>query len=916
MLALLCCIGGINARPVDAQKALRVGQKFVAANFSPSRQSNELQLVYSGVSERSETCFYVFNAGNDGFVIVSADDRFRPIVGYSDEGPFATENMSPELAFYLDKIIEARTSRNAVVIDNTAEEWQSVMGTGRLLSRNGGRGVDYICSTKWNQDSPYNLYAPEASSGPGGRCYAGCVATAMSQVMKQWDHPTQGTGTHSYYCSGYGRLSANFGETTYDWDHMTERLGGNSTDEEIEAVALLMYHCAVAVDMGFSPTGSGANSWDVPRAIRQYFSYANQAVLRSRDEYTLADWQDLLKAEFDLGWPVYYSGFSSTAGHAFVCDGYDDNDLFHFNWGWGGSSDGWFVIDEIDYADWAQAIFNYVPTNVYNYMPLQPENLDVVSLGDTDYSATISWTNPTHNIHATPIDVIDQIVVTRDDVVVFIADSVAPGLNMTFTDHYMPTMVNYAVYAVVNDAKGLEAVEEGVTLGPNCVWTMEMSGPEQNWDGASITLFNSAGVQIADLSPVATKTTRNIDMPVGHVALDWNKPTQNVETISFSLKDAEGNPIVAFEGSSSDLPNGLFFIANNTCGDDHNTSVPSNLSAHRDGNAVMLQWESTDDAYAFGIYRDQLLIALAYDNQFIDAEADEGLHTYFVTSYNEQGESSPSNLCNVEEEGECDAPLNLNYELANNKVKLTWEAPQGQTPTGYYVYRRIKGQDFKRIKAVVNTTYNDNYGSLPDELYEYAVAAYYQGTECTSSFATSELQPEMHFVAVNKTIIPMHLEADYDEGTVVLNWAPAIKAETYNLYRNGELLAEGLTETTYTDTTADLHENHRYFVTGRTEFIESSPSNEAEVNWAADVNENTESQIVSIYPNPTSGTLHIEGNDLRQVSVYNLMGQKVRQTAAQGTHTTLDLTEFPEGVYFIQVETHFGNEIHSIVKIK
>ena len=149
--------------------------------------------------------------------------------------------MSPELAFYLEKIIEARTNRNAVIFDDTEQEWQSVATTGHMLSRNGGRGVDYICTTKWNQDSPYNFYAPEAGSGPGGRCYAGCVATAMSQVMKRWDYPTQGSGSHSYYCQGYGSQSANFGATTYDWEHMPDRLNGAS-QQEIEAVALLMYH--------------------------------------------------------------------------------------------------------------------------------------------------------------------------------------------------------------------------------------------------------------------------------------------------------------------------------------------------------------------------------------------------------------------------------------------------------------------------------------------------------------------------------------------------------------------------------------------------------------------------------------------------------------------------------------------------
>ena len=148
LFAMLCGMATMQARPVDVEQAKELGQKFANAKFSKTMQTNELQLVYTGVSDRNEACFYAFNAGTEGFVIVSADDRFRPIVGYSDEGPFETENMSPELKFYLERIIEARTSRNAVLIDGTAEEWQSVAATGRLLSRNGGRGVDYICSTK------------------------------------------------------------------------------------------------------------------------------------------------------------------------------------------------------------------------------------------------------------------------------------------------------------------------------------------------------------------------------------------------------------------------------------------------------------------------------------------------------------------------------------------------------------------------------------------------------------------------------------------------------------------------------------------------------------------------------------------------------------------------------------------------
>ena len=338
LLALLLGINYLNASPIDLEKAKTLAKKFACFKFNSGFENSDVQLVYTGNSSRNEACFYVFNAGEKGFVIISADDRFRPIVGYSDEGTFETENMSPELAFYLDKIIEARTSSNAVLFDNTTEEWQSLMANGQLPSRNGGRGVDFLVSTLWNQDSPYNFYAPEASNGPGGRCYAGCVATAMSQIMKYWGYPEHGTGSHTYNAGGwwgpyYPNLSANFGATYYDWDNMPEKLYNSSPEEQIDAVATLMYHCGVAVDMGFAYDGSGANSEDVPDAINRYFSYSNHATLKRRDSYTLIQWQNKLKESFDIGWPVYYSGYSEEGGHAFVCDGYDDNNLFHFNWG-------------------------------------------------------------------------------------------------------------------------------------------------------------------------------------------------------------------------------------------------------------------------------------------------------------------------------------------------------------------------------------------------------------------------------------------------------------------------------------------------------------------------------------------------------------------------------------------------------
>lgn len=917
LIALLLGLNCLNANPIDLEKAKTIAQKFACATINNELSGNDLQLVYTGVSTRGEACFYAFNCGETGFVIVSADDRFRPIVGYSDEGPFETENMSPELAFYLGKIIEARTSRNAVLIDNAAEEWQSVLATGQLLSRNGGRGVDYICTTKWNQDSPYNLYAPEASSGPGGRCYAGCVATAMSQVMKRWDHPLQGSGSHSYYCYGYGNQSANFGATTYQWDLMPDRLGGAS-QEEIEAVALFMYHCGVSVDMNFSPSGSGANSWDVPYAIRHYFSYTNQCSLKSRDEYSLTNWQNLLKEQFDLGWPVYYSGFSNDGGHAFVCDGYDDNDLFHFNWGWGGSSDGWFVIDEIDYAGWAQAVFNYVPTDVYNYMSMQPENFEVDSHGDFDYSATLSWTNPTQNIHFEDLTTIDQIVVTRDGKVIYTEDNVTPGANMTFTDHYMPTMVKYSVYAIVHNAKGLEATNSHVILGPTCPWHIEMvSSEHEGWNGGYLSLVNSAGVELTQLAPTSSYTNANFLMPMGHVGIYWNSPAQALEKVSFVIRDDNDNPVVFFEGASNDFGKGLFFVANNTCGNEANHNAPTNLLATRNEGDINLVWDAPEgQVYHYNIYRDNLLCAISNSTSFTDADVDDGLHNYRVTAVSEQGESEPSNLSSVHQEGLCEAPANIRYEMTtNSKVKVMWDEPQDENLTGYILYRRAKGQEFKRIKMLTKTFHTDNLGSHEDELYEYAVTAYYSSDDCESGYAASESHPELNFVEVNKTIIPQHLDFLIHNGTVILEWQEATMADRYNVYRNGERIAHGVTGTVFYDYEALPSQTYRYTVTGYTACVESSPSNEVYIDWTTAIEENADAQEVSLYPNPTEDKVVIETNGLHQVRVFNVMGQEIWNQAVDGSQVTIDLSTQPKGCYFIETVTEKGCTTTKIVKL-
>ena len=915
-LVVLLSMTTLSARPIDAARAKTIGQRFAQANFDSNLRGSDLQLVYTGSSSRGETCFYAFNVGEGGFVIVSADDRFRPIVGYSDEGTFETENPSPELMFYLDKIIEARTSRNVVLFDDTEQEWQSVATTGRLLSRNGGRAVDYICTTKWNQDSPYNLYAPESNGGPGNRCYAGCVATAMSQVMKRWNHPLQGTGSYSYYCPGYGTQSANFGETTYDWEHMPDRLAGAS-QQEIEAVALFMYHCGVSVEMQFSPSGSGANSWDVPDAIQRFFSYSSHADLKWREGYSLLNWQEMLKESHDIGWPVYYSGFSNSGGHAFVCDGYDDSDLFHFNWGWGGSSDGYFVIDEIDYAGWAQAVFNYVPSDVYEYMPLQPENLAVSPSGDFDYAATLTWTNPTQDIHMQDLTNIDQIVITRNGKIIHTEDNVAPGAVMNYTDHYLPRMVDYCVYAVVHNAMGLTATVKNVLLGPTCEWTVEMtSSSSQGWNGGALSFINGAGDEVAHLSLETAEDTCTITLPLGHVEIQWLKPEQAIEDFRFKVKNGDGTLKAHFHGSSSEIQNGLFYIINNTCDNKDGETEGTHLTATISDDQVTLTWDPVENSLNYQVFRDGLLFAMTEENSFVDDDTRATFHTYHVTAFTNSGEILPSNTCSYHPESPCIIPTNLRVEATTpGKAKLTWDAPEDESVAGYMLYRRPKGGEFKRIKLTSNTNYTDNLSAQPDGLYEYTCAAYYQETHCESGYATAAGHPELNFVEFNKTIIPQHLDFYIHEGLVILEWEEGSVAEGYNVYRNGEHIAHGVTGHAFVDYTSTIGEIYNYTITGYTAHVESNPSNVVYVDWTTDVNENTVDQNISIYPNPTKNTITIEADGLRQIRVFNIMGQTVVCQTALEDNITIDLSAQPQGCYFIETATIQGCTTTKIVKL-
>ena len=324
------------AHPVTQATAKAIACKFM--------RNNDLQIVSTYQTDQEEDAFYVFNTP-DGFVIVSADDCETPIIAYSHEGCFDPDDIPIPLEDYLQDFV-ARIQygiENQVFADRkTVRQWELVKTTGRLHEGRTERSAGPLLTEKWHQGCLYNSLCP-TMQGPCGHAEVGCVAVAMGQIMHYWRYPATGWGSHSYSNAGT-TLSADFGNTSYEWDLMPDSLTDQSSQAEVDALSTMLFHCGVAVNMNYTSSGSTAILND---ALIRYFNYSRHLRKESRSVHSDEEWIALLKQCLDQQRPIYCSGFGD-AGHAFVCDGYDDNNLFHFNWGWGGSANGYFTFGNLN----------------------------------------------------------------------------------------------------------------------------------------------------------------------------------------------------------------------------------------------------------------------------------------------------------------------------------------------------------------------------------------------------------------------------------------------------------------------------------------------------------------------------------------------------------------------------------------
>ena len=220
-------------------------------------------------------------------------------------------------------------------------KWETYLSDNFVPKQTRGEQIKPLITTRWSQESFYNTYCPFDAMGPDQHVYTGCVATALAQVMNYHGHPYTGLLGSSYIPGRYGRQTVIFRDYTYNYSANPNVPVGYSNE-----MAKLMYHCGVAVQMGYTADGSGASSVSAMDALKRHFKY-DSAKLVQRGIYPgIESWRNVLKNELSELRPLYFSAFPTRtgSGHAFILDGYDENGMFHINWGWGGNNDGYYVM--------------------------------------------------------------------------------------------------------------------------------------------------------------------------------------------------------------------------------------------------------------------------------------------------------------------------------------------------------------------------------------------------------------------------------------------------------------------------------------------------------------------------------------------------------------------------------------------
>lgn len=365
LLATLFAVISLRAQQVSPEEALLMAQYIF-----PDKQS-ELRIAH--LEKNQDDPLYYIISHETGYAVVAGNKNAVPLLAYSSEGGFNSENVIPPLMMWLNHYEEQLSAlyKEDFINPSCQQQWENV------LSHLPGsyRSVDEVkpfLTAQWGQGEKYNFYCPRDISATNGRAVTGCVATAMAQLLYYFRFPENGIGSYSYQHDTYGTISADFENTHYNFDGMLDVPAKINPD-----ASLLIHHLGVAVDMVYGANSSGMFNHKAAYALRTHFRFSPETEYLYRDSTTM-NWDSVIVSHLNQKIPMYYAGWSlpHTDGHAFICDGYqldtNDNYYYHFDFGWDGYYNGYFYTENLrpggnNFNLAQELIVNAVPDEQYNY---------------------------------------------------------------------------------------------------------------------------------------------------------------------------------------------------------------------------------------------------------------------------------------------------------------------------------------------------------------------------------------------------------------------------------------------------------------------------------------------------------------------------------------------------------------------
>lgn len=935
LLALCFCHNSFSQEQHSNLDRMNMVNAFVQQNISTRAIISE---------QIEEQHFTIYNLQQEGFVITSNSKNLPPILAYSNKSSFPAFQQLPEnIASWMQQYGEMSVYADLHperTPDFVKQQWSDFEDGLLVFSK---KGVSHLLSTTWNQDCYYNEYCPNDRYGPCGHTYAGCVACAMSQIMKYHNHPQHGFGSHSYSLGSYGTLSANFGETTYDWNNMP-----NSIHQHNDAVATLMYHCGVSVNMNYKPDGSGAQSKDVETALRNYFGYCG-ATYKERSRYSDQEWYDIVRNELDNGRPLYYSGSSGSSGHAFVCEGYNDSDYFYFNWGWSGYSDGYFSLYDVNGWSGSQTVVVNIRPMVINC----DENgiIYVSPDGEGDGS---SWENATSQLHFANARSYDGIRIwAKKGVYYGNDDDPENAFNISYSDRVFGSFngdeasdYDLSQRDFVNNASILDGRNAKRVLNQPMAFT---AGTAAIWDGFTIQNGNAgtgAGIYLNDYITIANCNIRNNNAEIygggiyinaasnnKKVVIDHCTISHNSTSLGAGICDRYGTVFsncIICNNTASTKGGGLYIynnaeptlkgciISNNTakngagmyargkmtvtnCNFVMNDALESSggiFSENRysrytncivwgnkaDGTDNQIDGEMKADYCAVqGNYEGENMIVLSAEN---NGETPENFVRFIQPAEGAGAEYHDADWSLMPRSICLNAGKPNTTGLGANDLFGNFRIQNGRIEIGAY-------ESCSPLNVIDHTTCGSTYnfnGTILTEPGYYTTA--YETAFCDS------------IVGLNLTFNPSSMEVTIS-GSTQINFGEsttltASGADSY-LWSTGE---------TTTSITVSPTQTTTYTVTGyNNDGCEAQAVITVEVKFS-DVAEN--SVDAKVYPNPTKGNITIEANGMQHVTISNILGQTIYDVTSNSDSMTLDLTQFGNGIFIVRISNNNGTCVRRI----